>query len=215
MDALANNSALQVWLIHYGSFALFLLLTIGIIALPVPEETLMVIAGILMHHGKLQIPQTIIAAVLGSLCGITASYLLGRTAGHFLIIRYGKWIGIKQEHLDKAHAWFERFGKWTLFLGYFIPGIRHFTGFTAGMSSLDFKDFALFAYSGALIWVTTFLSIGYFFGNYWFSIFENIEIDMESILTVVILIGLIYLVYLIKMKKRQNKKGDDAYKDTP
>jgi membrane protein DedA with SNARE-associated domain len=196
MDALADNSTLQVWLIHYGSFALFILLTIGILALPVPEETLMVIAGILMNHGKLYIPQTIIAAVLGSLCGITASYLLGRTAGNFLINRYGRWIGIKQEQLNKAHAWFEHFGKWTLFFGYFIPGIRHFTGFSAGMTSLDFKDFALFAYSGALIWVTTFLSVGYFFGNYWFSIFENLEIGIDDILTVIILVGCLYLVYL-------------------
>ncbi len=103
-----------------------------ILALPIPEETLMVVAGALMSHGKLEIPQTIIAAFLGSLCGITSSYLLGRTAGHFLVHRYGKWIGVGQKQLDKAHLWFERFGKWTLFIGYFVPGLRHFTGFLQG-----------------------------------------------------------------------------------
>jgi membrane protein DedA with SNARE-associated domain len=204
MDALADNNTLQVWLTHYGSFALFFLLTIGILALPVPEETLMVIAGVLMHHGELQIPNTIIAAMMGSLCGITASYLLGRTAGHFLINRYGKWIGIGQEQIDKAHAWFERFGKWTLFIGYFIPGIRHFTGFSAGMTYLSYREFALFAYSGALVWVATFLSIGYFFGGYWFSIFQNIEIDLDDILTVVIIVSVIYFVYYL-VKKRSFK----------
>lgn len=201
METLADNHTLHTWLIHYGSFALFILLTIGILALPVPEETLMVIAGVLMSHGKLQIPQTIVAAFLGSMCGITTSYVLGRTAGHFLILRYGKWVGIGQEHIDKAHAWFERFGKWTLFIGYFIPGIRHFTGFTAGTTSLDFREFALFAYSGAIIWVTTFLSIGYFFGNYWFAFFKNIEVNIDDILTVVIFLGFIYLIYYLKVKK--------------
>ena len=200
MDTLINNHTLQVWLIQYGSFALFILLTIGILALPVPEETLMVIAGALMLQGKLQIPQTIIAALLGSLCGITASYVLGRTAGNFLIIRYGRWIGIGQKQLDQAHTWFERFGKWTLFIGYFVPGIRHFTGFTAGMTKLHFKEFALFAYSGALIWVSTFLSIGYFFGNYWFSLFKNMNFSIDDILTAVILIGFIYVIYLVKKR---------------
>lgn len=204
MDALADNSTLQIWLTQYGSLALFFLLTIGILALPVPEETLMVIAGVLMHHGELKIPHTIIAALMGSLCGITSSYILGRTAGHYLINRYGKWIGIGQTQIDKAHAWFERFGKWTLFIGYFIPGIRHFTGFSAGMTYLSYREFALFAYSGAVVWVTTFLSIGYFFGSYWFSVFEKIEIRIDDIMTVAILVGLIYLViYLVR--KRNSK----------
>jgi len=200
MDVLADNQALQVWLIQYGSFALFILLTIGILVLPVPEETLMVVAGALMHHGKLNISHTIIAAILGSFCGITASYLLGRTAGISLVRRYGGLIGMGQKQLDKAHAWFERFGKWTLFIGYFIPGIRHFTGFSAGMTSLDFRDFALFAYSGALIWVSTFLSVGYFFGNCWSSIFEKIENRLDDILTIIFLGIFAYLIYLFKKR---------------
>lgn len=204
MDSLADNT-LQLWLMQYGSFALFFLLTIGILALPVPEETLMVIAGVLMHQGQLQIPHTIIAAMMGSLCGITASYFLGRTAGHYLINRYGSWIGIGQLQIDKAHAWFERFGKWTLVIGYFIPGIRHFTGFSAGMTSLAYQEFALFAYSGAIVWVATFLSIGYFFGNYWFSIFENLEINIDDILTVVIIAVIVYVIYLVRSRMKNKK----------
>jgi membrane protein DedA with SNARE-associated domain len=196
MEPLVENNALHVWLLLYGSFALFILLSLGILALPVPEETLMITAGVLMHQGDLQIVETIAAAFLGSLCGITLSYILGRTAGHFLILRFGKWIGITEEHLNKAHAWFERFGKWTLFFGYFIPGVRHFTGLSAGMTILDFKGFALFAYSGALIWVATFLSIGYFFGNYWVSIIENIELSGD-LLAFLLLAVLIYIAYFI------------------
>lgn len=205
MDALADTNTLQLWLIHYGSFALFILLTLGILALPVPEETLMVIAGVLMYHGDLHIPHTIIAAFLGSLCGITASYVLGRTAGHYLILRYGKWLGVGHKQINKAHSWFERFGKWALFIGYFIPGIRHFTGFSAGMTELEYREFALFAYSGALVWVSTFLSIGYFFGDYWFSLFKNMEMSIDTILTVVILAIAAYLIYFFVKKKTFKK----------
>jgi len=206
MDALTDHNTLQLWLIDYGSLALFFLLFLGILALPVPEETLMVIAGALMHHGELQIPHTIIAAMLGSICGITSSYILGWTTGHFLIERYGKWIGVGQTQIDKGHAWFERFGKWALFIGYFIPGIRHFTGFCAGMTYLSFKEFSLFAYGGAVLWVTTFLSLGYFFGGYWSSILENIEVRVDDILTIAILVGIAGTIYFLKRRFKSRRK---------
>src|SRR5436309_455929 len=129
MDFLLNNENLSNWLIQYGSIALFFLLVAGIIILPVPEETLMVIAGVLMRNGSLHIGSTLMAAYFGSMCGITISYLIGRTAGHYLIVKYGNKIGITNEKLDQVHRWFEKYGKWTLTFGYFVPGVRHFTGF--------------------------------------------------------------------------------------
>lgn len=195
MDMLLDNEVLSHWLIHYGSLSLFILLVAGIIILPVPEETLMVIAGVLMRKGSLCIPNTLLAAYAGSMCGITISYLLGRTAGHYLIRKYGGWIGLTHERLEQVHAWFEKFGKWTLTFGYFIPGIRHFTGFTSGMTQLEYNKFALFAYSGAFLWVTTFLSIGYFFGNYCFSLFEDIEISIDKIILFSIAAIILYILY--------------------
>jgi membrane protein DedA with SNARE-associated domain len=69
------------------------------------------------------------------------------------------------------------------------------------MTSLSYQEFALFAYSGAMIWVATFLSIGYFFGSYWLSFFGSIEIDIDDIITAGIFIGLAYLVYLTRKKR--------------
>lgn len=165
MEYLHDTFAL--WLLEYGSIGLFFLLALGIVALPIPDETLMVISGVLIHQGRLYAVPTIIAAYAGSMCGITLSYLLGRTAGHFIITRYGKWIGINEQNLQKAHNWYEYLGKWTLTFGYFIPGVRHVTGIFAGITELEYPKFALFAYSGAFAWATIFLSIGYFFGPYW------------------------------------------------
>jgi membrane protein DedA with SNARE-associated domain len=165
MSFIPDLDTLSLWLTNYGSFALFAALILGIIALPIPEETLMIIAGVLMSKGNLLMPSTIIAALAGSICGITTSYLLGRLASNFFIHKL-KWIGITEAHFERAHNWFERFGKWTLFIGYFVPGLRHFTGLVAGMTALQYPHFALYAYTGALFWVSTFLFIGYFFGDY-------------------------------------------------
>ncbi len=197
MESVLNNDTLSFWLLNYGSFALFVLLALGIVALPVPDETLMVTAGILMDTGHLNIPETILAAYLGSMCGITGSYIIGRTAGH-LVHRYGKWFHITEERLAYAHQWFERFGKWTLSIGYFIPGVRHFTGLLAGMTELKYGTFALFAYTGAVIWATFFLSVGYFLGGYLPDIFRIIEVDFDVILIVVALIIAGYLIYRLR-----------------
>lgn len=194
MEVLLDNDLLSKWLLEYGSFALFFLLIVGIIILPVPEETLMVIAGALIRSGKLHMTHTMIAAYAGSMCGITISYLMGRTAGHYLIIKYGSFVGVTHERLDKIHAWFEKYGKWTLVFGYFIPGIRHFTGFTSGMTELEYNKFALFAYSGALLWVSTFLSVGYFFGNYCCNLLENLDVSVIHIILFLIVVAILYAV---------------------
>jgi len=152
-------------LLHYGSLALFVLLAIGIIGLPIPDETLMVSAGFLVAKGKLYMIPTIIAAYAGGICGISGSYWIGCTAGHFLVKRYGHWFGISMHTTDRTRRWFRYLGEWALFFGYFIPGVRHFTGYVAGTMELDFKTFALFAYSGAIVWASLFLSLGYFFGH--------------------------------------------------
>lgn len=163
------------WLLEYGSIALFFLLALGIVALPIPDETLLVVSGVLIHQGILSPIPTVLAAYLGSMSGITLSYFLGRTAGHYLLKKYGKYIGINDEKLKKAHDWYEYLGKWTLTFGYFIPGVRHVTGILAGTSELEYPVFALFAYSGAFLWTTAFLTIGYFFGPYWNTILSFMD----------------------------------------
>jgi len=198
MDCL--NETFTHLLMEYGSFVLFFLLALGIIALPVPEETLLVFSGALVAKGILNMHSTILAALTGSLAGITLSYLLGLTGGSYLMIKYGSWIGINQKRLDQAHDWFTRYGKWSLFIGYFIPGVRHFTGFTAGTAKVNYRHFALYAYSGAFFWIATFLSLGYFFGDFCFEFLE--EIDKKLLGLVAILFGFIIAYYLwIKRKK--------------
>jgi len=204
MELLPTAETFSLWLIHYGSFALFCLLALGIIALPVPEETLMVIAGVLMYNEQVSMPATVIAALGGSIFGITVSYLLGITLGTYFLKKYGKYVGLTEKRLETVHNWFERFGKWTLVIGYFIPGVRHLTGFAAGSSKLEYKYFALFAYTGALLWVSVFLSIGYFFGNYWLQVLANFNMPADEIMTAIIFGAILacggFIFYKVKNK---------------
>jgi membrane protein DedA with SNARE-associated domain len=163
------------WISQYGYLAIFLLMVFGIVGLPVPDETLLAFTGYMVFKGHLSPAPAFGAALAGSLCGITFSYMLGRKFGLPLIHRYGKYLRIREEHLVRAHAWFARVGHWSLTLGYFVAGFRHLTAFSAGMSDLDYPQFAVFAYSGGVVWVSTFLGLGYFLGDRWEGVQKNIE----------------------------------------
>jgi membrane protein DedA with SNARE-associated domain len=161
MEAITN------WITQYGCVAIFCLLMLGIVGLPVPDEILLTLVGYLIFAEILHPVPAAVAAFLGSICGITLSYTLGRTCGAPLIEKYGRFVNLKIKHLDQVRRWFNRIGKWTLTGGYFFPGVRHFTGFVAGTSKLQLPVFAGYAYLGALFWAATFISLGYFLGAEW------------------------------------------------
>jgi membrane protein DedA with SNARE-associated domain len=163
------------WISQYGYPAIFCLLVLGIVGLPVPDETLLTFTGYLVFQGHLKLPLAFSSAFFGSVCGITFSYVLGRTFGIALIHRYGKYLWIREEHVNKAHEWFERVGHWGLTFGYFIPGVRHFTAYAAGISDLEPHHFAAYAYSGAFLWATTFITLGYVLGERWEAVSKDIH----------------------------------------
>jgi membrane protein DedA with SNARE-associated domain len=185
------------WIAHYGYLAVFTLLMFGIVGLPVPDETLIAFCGYLVYKGHFSLPIVFVAAWAGSVCGITISFYLGRMFGMGLIHRYGRYVRLTEEHIQKAHGWFDRVGHWGLTFGYFIPGVRHVSALAAGMSAVTPRQFALFAYSGGFLWVSAFLSLGYFLGERW----EIVEREIRHYAVLVTLVGAVALAgYLIWWK---------------
>ena len=183
------------WISQYGYLAIFCLLMLGIVGLPVPDETLLTFSGYLIYKGHFTPLPAFGAALAGSACGITISYLLGRTFGLGLIHRYGKYVRITEEHVRKAHAWFERVGHWGLTFGYFVPGVRHLTAYAAGMSEVAPHQFGVFAYSGGILWVATFLTLGYFLGERWEAVEQNIHHYLTWITVACAIALLLYAVW--------------------
>jgi len=155
------------WISHYGYFGLFAALMLGIAGLPIPDETILVFCGYLIAIRKMTWGGAFATGLAGSICGITVSYWIGRTAGYSLVIRYGRYLHVNESRLQQVHTWFERLGHWLLTFGYFILGVRHLTALAAGLSQLRFSLFARYAYAGAVLWVATFLGVGYFVGDRW------------------------------------------------
>lgn len=182
------------WVAQYGSISLFFLMMLGIVGLPIPDETLLVFSGYLIFKGRLNPLLTFGMAFLGSVTGITVSYFLGRIYGLKLIHRYGRYFHFTEERFHKVHNWFERAGRWSLFFGYYIAGVRHFTAMVAGASELEYPRFAVFAYSGAFTWVLAFLSLGYFVGERWESASEQFH---RYIVIACVVFSVILGIYLL------------------
>ncbi|MDQ0173035.1 DedA family protein [Paenibacillus tundrae] len=179
----------------YGYSVLFFGLLLEFIALPFPGETTMAYAGYLSYKGQLDFGFLLILAFLGTTIGMTITYFIGVKAGLPFITRYGKWFLLKQDKLDKTQKWFGKYGNGLIFIGYFIPGVRHFTGYFAGIAAIPFRKFALYAYSGALFWVVLFLGIGKVFGPQWNVVFQLAHKYSAYLLAGVGLLLLIAVIY--------------------
>lgn len=189
------------WLAHYGLSAIFILLALGIVGLPIPDETIIVLSGVLTAKGKLALAPTLITVYLGCLTGITISYLIGLTCGAYVIKRFGRYLGLTSTKITMAQSWFRRMGKWILFFGYFILGIRHLSGFTAGLLKLNYPQFALFAYSGMFVWASLIFSVGYYFSHTWhqqLNILSYIGLGVG-----LIALGSIYTYLFLKFRRSQ------------
>jgi membrane protein DedA with SNARE-associated domain len=161
-----------------GYAAIFVLLLLGIVGLPIPDETILVFCGYLIFKGTLHPVPAYLTALAGSWCGISLSYTIGRTLGAGAVSRYGQRLHLTEERLAQVHGWFDRIGHWALAAGYFIAGLRHLTAIVAGMSKLEFRSFALYAWSGGAVWALSFLLLGYTLGEQWETIGELIHRDM-------------------------------------
>jgi membrane protein DedA with SNARE-associated domain len=182
------------WLAHYGALALFVMLMFGIFGLPVPDETLLTFAGVLVSRGTSPFLTMWLAGLLGGISGISCSYVLGRTTGLFVVRRYGKWLHLTEDQLERASAWLSKRGKWALTYGYFIPGFRHVTGIAAGASRLSYGIFATFAYLGACLWATSFIVLGWYVGENWQSIIALLHRGAVVVTGVLVLFVAAYLL---------------------
>jgi membrane protein DedA with SNARE-associated domain len=192
---LGSMSYVFAWIGQYGYGAIFVLLMLGVVGLPVPDETLLVYCGYLISKGVMHPAGAFFAALAGSWCGISLSYAIGRTAGLGVVHRFGKYLHITQQRLDRVHAWFDRVGHWALFIGYYIAGVRHFTAIVAGTSKLKYTHFILFAWSGGLVWVATFLTLGYFLGENWERVAEVVHHDLLYVsIAAFVVVGAYYFI---------------------
>ncbi|MFJ8261181.1 DedA family protein [Rummeliibacillus sp. NPDC094406] len=185
----------------------YLILFIGIflelMALPISGEFLMSFAGYFIYQGKMDYSLALLTEFLAAGAGITVTYWIGRLGGYKLIEKYGKYIHLGPERYKKISDWFDRSGSKLLVFAYFIPGVRHFTGYISGISKMSFQKFAILAYIGSFLWGVCFITLGKELGPHW----ENFHqaagkyIVIFIVILAILLIGyLVFRFYKVQIK---------------
>jgi membrane protein DedA with SNARE-associated domain len=159
--------ALLLTITKYSYVGIFVALGLGILGLPFPDETLIAFVGFLVYEGKLNYLYAFAVCFIGSSSGVTLGYFLGRTFGNRLVKRYSTRLNVSPDYIQDAKKFYVRYGRFALFVGYFIPGVRHLTAIFAWSSIMPYTGFAAFAYSGAALWTLVFMNLGFFLGDKW------------------------------------------------
>lgn len=149
---------------HYGYPALFFALWLGIVGMPIPDELIVLSAGVLVSMGLLHIFPAFIATYLGVVSGLSLGYVLGRTAGAPAL----DWIGRKKgmgKYVERAQSLLERYGSYALCISYFLPVVRHVVPYLVGIGKMSFRQYALFSYTTGLVWTMILYGAGYVMGN--------------------------------------------------
>ncbi|WP_243526500.1 DedA family protein [Bacillus pseudomycoides] len=185
---------------HFGYFGIIIALVGGIIGLPIPDETLLTFVGYYVYKGKMKFLFALLSAWIGSSIGISISYVLGVKLGIPFLKKFGLKIHITEKKINRTQVLFRKIGPALLFIGYFIPGVRHVTAYLAGISRYRFSAFCLYAYSGALLWSFTFIKLGLVVGEKWRQVGHYVH-HYGFVLVILLLIIACLAVLYFRFKK--------------
>jgi membrane protein DedA with SNARE-associated domain len=207
-------SAVQGPLDQYGIWAIALLLLLENIGVPVvPGELAMIAGAIYAGSGRLNVVMVGVAAVVASFVGATIGYLIGRLGGRALVERYGKYIGIRGHHLDRAEKTVDKYGGFIVIIARFIVGLRELNGIICGVTGMRLHTFETFNAIGACAWVATWVSLGYLAGDH----IETIYTDVTRYALYVAIAAVVALAIWItpRVRKRRRARRERAADAAP
>ena len=146
---------------HWGYLAIFVFVLLGNLGVPVPEESILVLAGYLVWQGDLRLPLVLLVGILSAIAGDNLGYWIGRRYGQEAIARYGRWVLLTPARLDATRRVVTRYGAVGVVAARFLPGLRFLAGPVAGSTGLPPLTFVAANTLGAVLYVPTMVAAGY------------------------------------------------------
>lgn len=190
---------------QYGTYTYMLLFLVvfaetGLVVTPfLPGDSLLFTAGTISALGTLNVHLVALILFLAALTGDNVNYFVGRFIGEKLFKKNSRYL--KKEYLDKTHKFYEKYGGKTIIIARFVPIVRTFTPFVAGLGKMSYLKYISYCIAGALLWVGLFTYTGYFFGNLPF-----IKSNFSLVVIAIILISLLPAIIEIIKHRREIKK---------
>lgn len=160
-----STSTLTNLLHTYGYPLVGLFVGIESSGIPFPGETMLVTAAVYAGTGHLSILWVIVAGAVGAIVGDNLGFTVGRTGGRPLVLRYGRYVRVKPEHLERAERFFEVHGDKTVFLGRFVAVLRAWAALLAGINRMPWSKFLVYNAAGGIVWATIYGLLGYTLGH--------------------------------------------------
>lgn len=195
------NDRLDGWAKEYSTGIYLILFLIvfcetGLVVTPfLPGDSLLFAVGAIAARGSLNVWIVAVVLIAAAFIGDNLNYWVGRTAGRELVRRFPRLI--KQRHLDRTHSFFETYGRKTIIFARFVPIVRTFTPFVAGMGSMDYPRFLAASVAATLLWVGLILPAGWYFGN-----FEVVKKNFELVVLGIIFVSILPMVFELWKARR-------------
>jgi membrane protein DedA with SNARE-associated domain len=165
--------ALEPTLNHYGYLAVVALVFVEDFGVPVPGETTLILAAVYAGAGRLNVVLVALLGFVAAVLGDNIGFAVGHFGGRRLVERYGRYVLLTPERLDKATGFFERHGGKVVVLARFVEGLRQANGIIAGITGMHWARFLAFNAIGAALWVAVWTGIGYLSGSHIDSIYNT------------------------------------------
>ncbi len=209
--ALASNppplpgflEALSSPLQHFGVWAIALLIMVEDFGIPVPGETILIAGAIYAGAGRLNVVAVGVAAFIAAIIGDNIGFAIGHFGGRALALRWGKYVFLTEERLNKAEAFFDRRGAIVITFARFVEGLRQANGIIAGITGMHWLRFLIFNAIGAALWVGTWVSLGYLAGDHITTIYHYITVYSYYVLIALAVLVVGYIALRLRRRRRR------------
>lgn len=200
---------IQHVVVTMGYPGLFVLITLESTLVPIPSELVMPFAGYLAHTGEFSLPVILVINSSAALLGSGLCYWIGVAGGKPLLVKYGKFIGVRRKDLERTETYFSRHGKATILISRFLPVVRHIISVPAGIARMPLAPFFLQTFIGATIWGTVLMLIGYELGN-WATIAEKLKHVDLLIGVLIVAVLLTFAIRFVLRRRREQRVGENS-----
>lgn len=165
---------------------------------PIPSEVILPLAGFLAGQGRFLLPLLVLAATIGSVVGALILYAVAHAIGEArvrrLVDRFGKWLTVSQEDVDRAERWFDRHGRTVVFFGRLVPIVRSLVSLPAGWRGMPLGQFVLYTAAGSAIWNGLLIGLGWILGDRWEEVGGYVS-AFQTVVIVLVVVGVAWFLW--------------------